>query len=66
MSDNYVRHGYELVNILQQKFEQAGLARDPIMAIDPDGKIFYFKGVWAEHHADADGSYTTWVQLEEY
>lgn len=58
--------GYHLTNTLNAEFGVIGTAGSTIMARLPDGKLCSFKEVWTEHHADADGSYTTWVELEEY
>ena len=40
---------------------------DPVMVIMRDGgKLFSVTNVRAEHHADGDGSYTVWVEVEEF
>lgn len=44
----------------------------PVMVIVKDmtggnfGKLFSIVEVHPEHHADADGSHTVWLEVEEY
>lgn len=59
--------GVQVADALHEEFRKVGTGGSPLMVMNRDShEIYEVVEVVTEYHVDADGSYTTWLVVEDY